>query len=252
MSKEQSFVLVIVVISVAAVLLILLGKHGKRIARVLRGWLVELRQALLRPFRKSIREEAPEIASDAAAEEQTEAEWLRLQKVVEERKREARNSDISYHLWDFYLKYFRPSAHESPVRHWLEDTDDSVRIIRSGSPNGINETEFLLKQERYRFSDEEERQPWFNNSKSFSFYLHDATGRCLIEVPMRARVYRDSRQYSIVSGGPEAFIPGDWIQEFINLRLRREHLRKRQIRQQKHEQRASEIEDLKKRFGVSD
>ena len=69
---------------------------------------------------------------------------------------------------------------------------------------------------------------------------------------MKVRVDRLGRNYSILSEGPRAFLPGDWISEFINVKLKRQSIRNREIREQKHKERLAEIEELKNRFGISD
>jgi hypothetical protein len=69
---------------------------------------------------------------------------------------------------------------------------------------------------------------------------------------MKVRVDRWGRNYSISSDGPDAFLPGDWINDFINATLKQQRIRNQEIRAQKHQERLWEIEDLKDRFGISD
>ncbi len=60
------------------------------------------------------------------------------------------------------------------------------------------------------------------------------------------------RSYSILSDGPRAFLPGDWVNEFIRVKLKHQRLQSQEIRDQKHQERLWEIEDLKDRFGIRD
>ena len=69
---------------------------------------------------------------------------------------------------------------------------------------------------------------------------------------MRMNVDSSGRQYSISSDGPKAFLPGGWINDFVNATLKHQRIRNQEIRAQKHEERLWEIEDLKDRFGISD
>ena len=88
--------------------------------------------------------------------------------------------------------------------------------------------------------------------KYFSLFLYDDSGRCLIEIPMKMRVDKLGRDYSILSDGPRAFLPGDWTKDFINVSLKHQSIRNHEIRLQKHRDQLREIEDLKNRFGISD
>jgi len=90
------------------------------------------------------------------------------------------------------------------------------------------------------------------NTKLFSLFLYDDSDRCLIEIPMKMKVDSSGRQYSILLDGPKAFLPGGWINDFINVKLKHQSLRNQEIRAQKHQERLFEIEDLKDRFGILD
>jgi hypothetical protein len=69
---------------------------------------------------------------------------------------------------------------------------------------------------------------------------------------MKMKVDSPGRIYSIATDGPKAFLPGDWINDFINVKLKHQSIRNQEIRAQKHQERMFEIEDLKNRFGISD
>ena len=142
-----------------------------------------------------------------------------------------------------------PSNLERPLQdgEWYQ-----VRILERSSQNGQNRFVFELSGKRYRFVDDEENQGWSDNVKTFSLFLYDDEDRCLIEVPVKLKVHRAGRSYSILSDGPRAFLPGNWVNEFIKVKLKHQHLHNREIREQKHQERLWEIEDLKDRFGISD
>ena len=74
----------------------------------------------------------------------------------------------------------------------------------------------------------------------------------LIEIPRKMRIDKWGRNYSILSDGPNAFLPGGWINDFISVTLKHQHIRNQEIRAQKHQERLSEIEGLKGRFGILD
>ena len=184
-----------------------------------------------------------------SAEEKSEAELERLQALIEAQKQIARDTDISYHLWGLYKSCFRNTNPHSS-EHIIQDGEwYDVKLLRGRSRNGLNEFEFELKADRYKFVDDEEKQGWRENIKLFSLFLYDESGRCLIEIPMKMRVDKLGRNYSILSDGPRAFLPGRWTNDFINVRLKHQSIRNQEIRAQKHEDRLREIEDLKNRFG---
>ena len=255
MTGEHTFIGVILVL--VSVLLVAVGimqllRYRHRATRRVLAWIGTRLDAL--------RRHAPEAGDPAAGgspagpspEEESRAELKRLQGVIEDRKRVARESDIAYHLWGFYKGFFRdrdPSSLESLLREgeWYQ-----VRILERGSRNGQNQFRFELAGERYRFVDDEENQGWSDNVKTFSLFLYDDEGRCLIEVPVKLKIDRAGRSYSILSDGPRAFLPGNWVNDFINVKLKHQHLHNQEIREQKHQERLWEIEDLKDRFGIED
>ena len=85
-----------------------------------------------------------------------------------------------------------------------------------------------------------------------SLYLYDDSDRCLIEIPMKVKIDKWGRNYSVLSEGPNAFLPGDWVSDFINVKLKHQRIHNQEIREQKHQERLWEIEDLKDRFGIPD
>lgn len=189
---------------------------------------------------------------DLSEEEMSEAELERLQKLIKSRKKVAWESDISYHVWNLYKSLFKRSEDESfdPLIQggkWYE-----IKILNYSSQNGLEEVEFELKGERFKFVDDEEQHGWANQQKFFRLYLYDSEGRCLIEIPMKLRVDKWGRNYSISSDSPKAFLPGDWVSDFVHVTLKHQSVRNREIREQKHKERLHEIEDLKDRFGISD
>jgi hypothetical protein len=185
-------------------------------------------------------------------EEKTKAELSRLRKRIEERKQVAQETDITHHLWGLYKIIFL-SAEQSSLNQQIQDDEwYAVKIQRARSGDGLNEFEFELKGASYKFVDDEERQGWSDNLKYFSLFLYDASGRCLIEVSMKVRVDKMGRSYSVMSDGPKAFLPGDWMNDFINVKLKNQSIRNRETRSQKHQERLREIEDLKDRFGIWD
>jgi hypothetical protein len=187
-----------------------------------------------------------------AAEEGSKAEFERLQKLINKRKQIAWNTDVSYHLWGLYKNHFRAGSSQLLGRYMQGGKWYDVKILHAATGNGLNKFEFELKGARYRFVDDEEKQGWSDNLKTFSLFLYDDSDHCLIEIPMRIKVDRNGRRYSISSDGPSAFIPGDWINDFINVTLKHQSIRNQEIRAQKHQERLSEIEDLKDRFGLAD
>jgi hypothetical protein len=255
MSGEQWFGVVIVVIAAGVIAIVQLGKYKYRIKRYMTirlSRLVSSLKGMLRNKRGGENSAAGSGLDKMSEEEKSVAELQRLQELIEDRKQVASESDISYHLWGLYRNHFRIAGHEPAVHHARNGEWYEIRILRSGENSGLNEFEFKLKGDRYRFVDDEERQGWSDNIKRFSLFLYDNTGRCLIEIPMRVRVDRNGRTYSIASGGPKAFLTGDWINDFINVKLKNQSVRNQQIRAQKHRERLSEIEDLKDRFGIQD
>jgi hypothetical protein len=229
-----------------------LHRHRHRFTRRASGWIRSLLAALRRDAPDAGASEAGGAAAGSSPEEQSKAELKRLQGVIEDRKRLARESDIAYHLWGFYKGFFRDRDPRG-LERLLEDGEwYQVRILERSSRNGQNRFEFELAGDRYRFVDDEENQGWSDNVKTFSLFLYDDEDRCLIEVPVKLKVHRAGRSYSILSDGPRAFLPGNWVNDFIKVKLKHQHLHNREIREQKHRERLWEIEDLKDRFGIED
>lgn len=254
MSGELIFLIVTVAIVAIAYGVMQVHKHRYRIKRLILARLDLVIEAVKRRTRKQ-EPDGNRISAqplDLTAEEQSEVELERIQERIEDKKQIARDSDLSYHLWGLYKGHFRTTDPHSlslfiPDGEWYD-----VKIIKASSQDGLNEFDFELKGNRYKFVDDEERQGWSDNAKLFSLFLYDGSGRCLIEIPMKVKVHMDGRTYSILSGGPRAFLPGAWINEFINVKLKQQSKRNREIRTQKHKERLSEIQDLKDRFGISD
>ena len=186
------------------------------------------------------------------AEEKSEVELQRLQKLIGDRKKLAQDTDISHHLWSLYKNHFRFTSPQSLDPHNQAGDTYGVKILKASSRNNLNQFEFELKGVRYKFIDDEENRSFSDNVKHFSLFLYDDSDNCLIEVPMKVKVDKLWRKYSVSSGGPTAFLPGTWTNDFINATLIHQSIRKKEIRAQKHQERLWEIEDLKDRFGISD
>jgi len=254
MTGSQVFMLVImvVIVPVIAVGAFLLGKHRDRIRRRvldrLRTRFGAGQPASPEPERRFV-PDGPRVLSE---EERSLAELERLQRIIAGRKKIAWESDISYHLWGFYKDHLRNADPGYLDRHAPEGEWYEVRVLKAGAQNGLRRAEFDLKGARYVFVDDEERHAWTDKIKLFSLSLHDDSGRCLIEIPIKVRVDRWGSHYSVVSDGPNAFRPGDWVSDFVNVILKHQSLRNREIREQKHRDRLWEIEELKDRFGIPD
>jgi hypothetical protein len=252
MNGEQFFVLVIVVFVVIMVALMQVSKNRYQIKRSLFKLLNINPKAWKRGSLKPEQPISNIKPKDLSTEEDSKAEFKRLQKIIEDRKQNARETDISYHLWGLYNSQFRNSRPQSSDRYIQDGEWYAVKTLRKSTENGLNKFEFELRGSRYTFVDDEENQGWCENIKYFSLFLYDDSDRCLIEIPMKIKADRWGRRYSISSDGPNAFLPGDWVKEFINVKLKYQHIRNKNIRSQKHQERLSEIEDLKERFGISD
>ena len=274
MTSEQLFGLVIVVIVVVVVASLQVSKNRHRIKRVILDRLNRIKRVILDRLnriklvildqfntsseagqRKPHEPERPVTGSHSkvlTAEEKSKAEFARLQKLIENRKQIARDTDISHHLWGLYKNHFRNPSPQSLGRHIKDSEWYDMKILRVSSKNGLNEFDFELKGAKYKFVDDEEKQGWRMNMKYFSLFLYDDSDRCLIETPMKVKVDRWGSKYSISSDGPNAFLPGDWTKDFINVKLKNQRIRNQEIRAQKHQERLYEIDDLKDRFGISD
>ena len=252
MTGEQFFVLMIVAIVIIMVAIIQVSKNRYRIKRALLRFLKvfsSLGQGKLHDSQDPHFEIKTEGLASAA---DSKAEIERLRHIIEDRKQNARECDISYHLWGLYKSHFRNAKPQTFDRYAQEDEWYAVKILRSNTENGINKFDFELSGSTYKFVDDEENQGWCENLKYFSLFLYDESDRCLIEIPMKIKADRWGRRYSISSDGPKAYIPGEWVKQFINVKLKNQRMRNQDILSQKHQERLSEIQDLKERFGISD
>lgn len=252
MTGEQLFMLVIVVIAALAVAFLLARKKINPFGRMI--WNRPIKS--LRNFRRKRRDSEYRVVESEpktlSAEAASKAELERLQKIIRDRIQIAWETDISYHLWNLYKNYFRSTSPELLGSYDLDGKWYDLKILQAGSSNNLNKYEFELNGTRFKFVDDEEQRAWSDNMKYFSLFLYDDSGRCLIEIPMKLRVDRWGKHYSPSSDAPNAFIPGDWISEFVNATLKHQSLRNQEIRAQKHQERLWEIEDLKARYGISD
>ena len=254
MTSEQLFVIVVVVIMVLVVIVLAIIYASKNRHRIKRVILDRLNISPKAEQRKPDEREQPFTESEpkVLTAEQSKAELERLQKLIEDRKQIARDTDISHHIWGLYkslLRYNNPLTLDRYIQdgEWYD-----VTILRVSTQDGLKNVEFELKGAKYKFVDDEEKQGWRVNMKLFSLFLYDDSDRCLIEIPMRMNVHSSGRQYSISSDGPIAFLPGDWINDFIHVKLKHQRIHNQEIRAQKHQERLCEIEDLKDRFGILD
>ena len=249
MTGELLFILAIVVIAVA---ILHKSKNLHRIKRVILDRLnisPEAEQRKPHEPKQPVTESEPKVLT---AEEKSKAELERLQKLIEDRKQIARDTDISHHIWGLYKSLLRYTSPLSLDRYIQDGEWYDVKILQVSAQNGLNKIEFELKGAKYKFVDDEEKVGWRVSMKLFSLFLYDDSDRCLIDIPMQLRVDRWGTNYSILSDGPKAFLPGDWINDFINVTLKHQSIRNEEIRAQKHQERLWEIEDLKDRFGISD
>jgi len=254
MASEQIFVIVVVVIMVLVVTVVAIIYASKNRHRIKHVILDRLKISHKAEQTKPHEPAQPFNGSDprVLTAEQSKAELERLQMLIEDRKQIARDTDISHHIWGLYKSLLRTNSSLSLDRYIQDGEWYDVKILQVSIQNGLNIFEFELKGARYKFVDDEEKQGWRVNLKLFSLFLYDDSDRCLIEIPMRMHVDSSGRQYSISSDGPIAFLPGDWINDFIHVKLKHQRIRNQEIRAQKHQERLCEIEDLKDRFGILD
>lgn len=250
MRGELLFLLIAVLIALCVVALAQLHKHWHRIKRSIVNRLIRILQAYQRNPGDPKQFSDGRKASLLTEEQEAKAELQRLQEIIEERKQVAQDTDISYHLWSFYENHFRNAHQRSRGQSEQDGEWYEVKILKTVTNNNLNEFEFEMNGARYRFVDDEEAQPWALNVKVFSLFLYDDSNHCLIEIPMKVRVDKTGRRYFILPGGPKAFLPGGWTNEFINTKLKHQRMHNQEIRTQKHQERLSEIEDLKDRFGI--
>lgn len=251
MTGEQIFMLVIVVIVVITVVVLQFSKFRFRIKPGVLNWFSNRPAGGQHRSSNTDQAASARVAHELSPEE-SEAELLRVQQLIEDRKQIARDTDISHHLWGLYRGLVRQNDPGSPD-HLIQDGEwYDVKILRVSTANGLNKIEFELKGAKYIFVDDEEQQSWRVNLKLFNLFLYDEEGRCLIEIPMKTAVDGLGRKYSIATAGPRAFLSGNWINDFIYVKLKHQRIRNQEIRTQKHQERLSEIEELKDRFGITD
>lgn len=251
MTSELLFVLVILAVVLIVFAAIQISKNRHRVKRAILNRLKTI------PWSwrgKATGAERPLTQLDhrVLTAEESEAELDRLQRLIEDRKRVARNADLPHHLWGLYKNLLRYTHTQSPDPsiqdgHWYD-----VKLLQVKTHSGLHKIEFELKDTKYKFVNDEENQNWADRTKFFSLSLYDDSGRCLVEVPMKLKIDKWGRNYSVLSDGPKAFLPGDWVSDIINVKLKHQSLRNQEIRAQKHQDRLSEIEDLKDRFGILD
>ncbi len=246
-----SELLIVIVVAVIVAAIILVRKNQQRIKRII---LDRFNVSPKAGRRTPPEPEQPFTGSETRVltAEQSEAELERLQKLIEDRKQIARDTDISHHIWGLYKSLLRYTSPHSLDRYIQDGAWYNVKILRVSNKSGLNEFEFELKGAKYKFVDDEEKQGWRVSTKLFSLFLYDDSDRCLIEIPMKTHVHSEGRQYSISSDGPNAFLPGGWINDFINVKLKHQSIHNQEIREQKHQERLSEIKELKERYGIAD
>jgi len=251
MTSENLFELLAVVAVVAVVAIMLVSKIQLWIKHVI---LVRFKVRSEAEKRKPHKPEQPftESEPEVITIDESEAELVALRKLIDGRKQVAIDADISYHLWGLYNSFLQQTKPDSLDRNIQGGEWYDVKILQVSIQNGLNKYEFELSGTKYKFVDDEDRQGWRVGMKIFSLFLYDDSDRCLIEIPMKMVVDSSGRNYSILSGGPNAFIPGDWINHFTNVKLKHQSIHNREIRAQKHQERLIEIEDLKNRFGFLD
>lgn len=209
----------------------------------------------LDPEAEQTKPDQPDPASESdllTTEENSKVELKRLQKLINNRKKIAWETDLSYHVWSLYKSQFRsigphllnPYSHEGK---WYE-----LKILQASTLNDLRKFEFELNGVRYTFVDDEEKQKISDNLKLFNLCLYDVSDHCLMNVPMKLRVDDSGKTYSISSDSPKAFILGSWIKDFISVSLKHQSIQNQEIRAQKHQERLREIEELKDKFGISE
>jgi hypothetical protein len=245
------FLLVTVVIMVVAIAVIQVGKNRQRIKRMILDRLIDDSDIGRLEAHEPEPPDVESEPSDLKAEE-SRAELARIQKLIEDRKQIARDTDLSYHLWGLYRILVRYTSPQSLDRFMQGGEWFEVKILHAGNQNDLNRIEFELKGAKYSFVNDEEQHGWSLNMKSFSLFLYDDSDNCLIEIPMKLRIDSTGRNYSVASSGPEAFLAGDWVNDIINVKLKHQSIRNREIRAQEHEERLCEIEELRGKFGIWD
>ncbi len=249
MSGELLFVLVIVAVVVIVTVIVRASKKKRGINRM--DW----SRFYLDPEAEQSKPDHLISMSESEAlitEESSKVELDRLQKLINDRKKIAWETDLSYHVWSLYKSHFRSIGPHvmNPYSHdgkWYE-----LKILQASTIDYLKKFEFELSGVRYKFVDDEEKQKISDNMKLFNLCLYDDSDRCLMNIPMKLRVNDLGKSYSISSDSPKAFILGSWIKDFINVSLKHQNIRNQEIRAQKHQERLREIEELKDKFGISD
>ena len=251
MTSTQLLSLVFLVIVVIMAAIVQVRKNRDRIKR----WILDRLKIILEAGQRKQNEpdhSSTESEPKVLTAEESEAELERLKKLIKDRKQVAWNTDISYHLWGLYKNLLPYTSPHSSERHIQDREWYDVKILQVSAKDGLNTLEFELKGDKYKFVDDEEKVGWRDLTKFFSLFLYDGADHCLIEMPMKMKVDGEGRHYSVLSGGPNAFLMGGWIYDFIHVKLKHQSILNQEIRAQKHQERLSEIEELKDRFGISD
>jgi hypothetical protein len=258
MISEKTFMLGVLVIVVITVALLEIRKSWPRIRRMLLNQLnigLDRLRAWLKIVKRTAEDSEKPFSASVPVDltpEESKAELARLHSLIEDKKKIARDTDISHHLWGLYTNLVRHTDPKS-LDYFIQDGEwYDVKILQASTEDGLNKYTFELKGAHYTFVDDEEQQSWRVNLKLFSLFLYDDSGHCLIEIPMKVQVDGMDRKYTIAAGGPEAFLSGSWINDFTYVKLKQQRMRNQEIREQKHQERLFEIEELKERFGISD
>jgi hypothetical protein len=252
MTGEQLFILAIVVVVVITVTIVVGSNNRHWVKRVI---LDRLHISPAAEQRKPHEPEEPVTASESkvlTTEEKSKAELDELQRLINVRKQIAWKTDICYHLWSLYISHFRCDSLQSFDRNNQDGKWYDPKILQVSTKNNLNKFEFELNGAKFKFVDDEEKQGWSQNMKNFSLFLYDESDRCLIDIPIKARVDDTGKNYSISSDAPKAFLLGGWVKDFINATLKHQSKRNQEIRAQQHQERLWEIEDLKDKFGILD
>jgi len=150
MTSEQLFVIVAVIIVVA---IIHASKNRHRIKRVILDRLnisPETEQREPHEPEQPFTESEPKVLTA----EQSKAELERLQKLTEDRKQIARNTDISHHIWGLYKSLLQYTSPDSLDRHIQDGEWYDVKILQVSTQNELDNFEFELKGAKYKFVDD--------------------------------------------------------------------------------------------------
>ena len=138
MSGEVIFLLVSVIIVLVAVAVMELSKHRRRIKHYVVNRLNKLLEALQGKTGDEVQSGMGSGAASLNTEEQSKAELRRLQKVIDDRKQVASDTDISYHLWDLYISHFRTGGSQSLERFVQDGEWYDVNVLKTSSANGLS------------------------------------------------------------------------------------------------------------------